>query len=295
MFCSKGTWKFFAAGHGKGAPDGVGAAVKRLTDTQVHHGKDCKNASDMKMLLQVNESKVKLYLISSEEIDMNQKEYDTLDLQTVKGTTKLHQIRRHTDDLTIVFRDVSCLCNNRFCSCDSPKTHSFPPGKKSVKLRTNRTLRSKSRSKEPPEPICENPAVQSSQNTDLADLPPILQPETLIPPTSDVQCDTSETPPTLEAEFQTEPAAKYISNDSVGKYVAVKCVKKIFPGIVIDIDHDELQVKSMHCIGKNAFFWPRRDDISWYNNDDVMGFISPPEKLSGRHFKVCQNDWDRVF
>ena len=33
-----GTWNVFEAGHGKGAPDGVGATVKRLADSQVSTG-----------------------------------------------------------------------------------------------------------------------------------------------------------------------------------------------------------------------------------------------------------------
>lgn len=36
----KGTWSFFEAGHGKGAPDGVGGDLKRTADRLVSKGKD---------------------------------------------------------------------------------------------------------------------------------------------------------------------------------------------------------------------------------------------------------------
>lgn len=43
-----GTWNFLEAGHGKGAPDGVGAVVKRQADTMVNtRGKDVTCAAEL--------------------------------------------------------------------------------------------------------------------------------------------------------------------------------------------------------------------------------------------------------
>lgn len=39
-------WNFFEAGHGKGAPDGVGGTLKRVADAYVATGKNILNASD---------------------------------------------------------------------------------------------------------------------------------------------------------------------------------------------------------------------------------------------------------
>jgi hypothetical protein len=40
------TWNFAESGHGKGAPDGVGAAVKRAADQKVALGFNIRDASD---------------------------------------------------------------------------------------------------------------------------------------------------------------------------------------------------------------------------------------------------------
>lgn len=41
------SWNFFEASHGKGAPYGVGATLKRLDNTIVHHEGDIPNAEAM--------------------------------------------------------------------------------------------------------------------------------------------------------------------------------------------------------------------------------------------------------
>ena len=53
LFCTKlyelgfsyGTWNYFESGHGKGAPDGVGGALKRCADNLVANGTDVPDAS----------------------------------------------------------------------------------------------------------------------------------------------------------------------------------------------------------------------------------------------------------
>ena len=43
----RGTWNFFESSHGKGAPDGVGAALKRSADNLISHGRDINNAYEL--------------------------------------------------------------------------------------------------------------------------------------------------------------------------------------------------------------------------------------------------------
>jgi hypothetical protein len=45
-------WLFSEAGHGKGAPDGVGAAAKRMADTYVAQGGTITRSSDLVKLIQ---------------------------------------------------------------------------------------------------------------------------------------------------------------------------------------------------------------------------------------------------
>ena len=65
----KATWNFTGASHGKGASDGVGAAVKRRADSLVASGRDIPNAVDMFKALSEQESKVKLFYIPAREIE----------------------------------------------------------------------------------------------------------------------------------------------------------------------------------------------------------------------------------
>lgn len=45
------TWNFSEAGHGKGAPDGVGGLIKRTADKLVSHGNDIADANEFYLAL----------------------------------------------------------------------------------------------------------------------------------------------------------------------------------------------------------------------------------------------------
>lgn len=49
-----GTWNFLEAGHGKGAPDGIGAVVKRTGNRHVLAGHDIKCVADLKNALAIS-------------------------------------------------------------------------------------------------------------------------------------------------------------------------------------------------------------------------------------------------
>ena len=58
-------WNFSEKAHGKGAPDGVGGAVKRLADAAVLRGKDLQTAEHVFNFLK-DESSVRCYWISED-------------------------------------------------------------------------------------------------------------------------------------------------------------------------------------------------------------------------------------
>jgi hypothetical protein len=62
-----GTWNFFEAGHGKGAPDGIGAALKRTADAIVSKGIDIPNATSFYHCMNGNVA-IKLHFIPSEQV-----------------------------------------------------------------------------------------------------------------------------------------------------------------------------------------------------------------------------------
>lgn len=67
-------WNYFEAGHGKGAPDGVGGALKRSADRAIKHGEDIPNALILYEKLKFTNSSVELLLLElSSEDDVESK------------------------------------------------------------------------------------------------------------------------------------------------------------------------------------------------------------------------------
>lgn len=85
------TWNFLEAGHGKGPADGVGAAVKRMADALVAKGVDIPNGAKLYEKLSEAKSSVTLFNVTDEEISEVERSLID-DLQTVKGTMKIHQV-----------------------------------------------------------------------------------------------------------------------------------------------------------------------------------------------------------
>ena len=54
-----------------------------------------------------------------------------------------------------------------------------------------------------------------------------------------------------------------IDSTHAGQYCVVMYDDKPYPGVIMSVDEDDVEVKCMHTLGKNMFFWPSiRDDIS---------------------------------
>ncbi|KAG7297103.1 hypothetical protein JYU34_020051, partial [Plutella xylostella] len=101
------TWNYSEAGHGKGAPDGVGAVLKRTADRAVSQGKDIKTITDFMVVLEQNIKNIILKRVS--EYDVNEK--DLLFPQEVKcfpGCMKMHQIIWNKNSDVLAVRKQSC-------------------------------------------------------------------------------------------------------------------------------------------------------------------------------------------
>ncbi|KAI4788082.1 hypothetical protein KUCAC02_036078 [Chaenocephalus aceratus] len=121
-----GTWNFFEASHGKGAPDGVGAALKRTADMLISHGQDIKNARELfDALLETNTS-IKLFFVNSETVEQALERMPS-NLTAVPGTMRIHQLVTLAPG-EIVSRDVSCMCSTQKqlrCECWNTQHFSF--------------------------------------------------------------------------------------------------------------------------------------------------------------------------
>ncbi|KAJ4947672.1 hypothetical protein JOQ06_009705, partial [Pogonophryne albipinna] len=110
-------WNFTEASHGKGAPDGVGRALKNLADRLVAYGTDIPD--DEALLHNLSkQSSVKLFKVTEEKVE-TYRELVPPSLKTVQGTLKVHQLVS-TDPGKIKVREVSCFCMPA-CDCYSPK------------------------------------------------------------------------------------------------------------------------------------------------------------------------------
>lgn len=115
------TWNFSEPSHGKGAPDGVGAAVKRVADGLVSKGTDIPDAERLYRELQ-GKTNVKLFYIPESEIlEMDTRKATSGNSDPIKGIMKISQIILQVDKLpTLLFgRELSCFCKKfpAFCRC----------------------------------------------------------------------------------------------------------------------------------------------------------------------------------
>lgn len=87
----KVTWNYLEAGHGKGAPDGVGAVMKRTADRIVNFGQD---AGTFEQFLDILSTKVENIVIKCvEEVDITKREkMFPKQIKTFRGTFSTYQV-----------------------------------------------------------------------------------------------------------------------------------------------------------------------------------------------------------
>lgn len=105
------TWNFSEAGHGKGAPDGIGGTVKRTADRLVAMGDSIPNFAKFVELMKKSFDNITLHTISKEAISKKEQilDEDTTVVQPFKGTMKVHQLSWHKGTQAISFRTLSCF------------------------------------------------------------------------------------------------------------------------------------------------------------------------------------------
>ncbi len=86
-----GSWNFFEASHGKGAPDGVGGALKRTADMMVAKGRNIPDAHELFKALTETNTTVKLFFVKSEDIESAMKKMPK-QIPAVPGTMRIHQV-----------------------------------------------------------------------------------------------------------------------------------------------------------------------------------------------------------
>ena len=120
------TWDYTEAGHGKGAPDGVGGVLKRTADRLVSNGHDLSCAKQVFESLLSEQSGVKLFYVEEDEMEAVDN-FLPGEIPKVSGTMAIRQL--HTSEYgKISHRMLSCYCSSSkytLCSCYSPVTTDF--------------------------------------------------------------------------------------------------------------------------------------------------------------------------
>ncbi len=113
-----GTWNFFEASHGKGAPDGVGGLLKRTADRLVSQGEDISTAKHLFNALVNTNTAVKIFYIEEATVEKAIQQMPQR-LPAVPCTMRIHQVITQAPG-KLTYRDVSCLCSTRQilqCQC----------------------------------------------------------------------------------------------------------------------------------------------------------------------------------
>lgn len=111
-----------------------------------------------------------------------------------------------------------------------------------------------------------------------------------------------ETPPEAPPEAPTEAPRKpkrwrpdVITNEHVGRWCVVLYDDNPYPGIIMAVEENNVQVNCMHRNGINKFFWPcPRRDLSWYVESQVLCLIDEPRALNKRSVQLDAETWRYV-
>lgn len=113
----KYTWNYHEAGHGKGAPDGVGATCKRTADQLIAKG-DITNLKKFVSVIRQRCPGIRAAVVESSEIEeMNNFINEKIsEMVTFKGTLLVHQVTgsAYTPN-TVTMKSLSCFCTPDGC------------------------------------------------------------------------------------------------------------------------------------------------------------------------------------
>jgi hypothetical protein len=99
-------WHYSEAGHGKGAPDGIGGCIKRSADSLVAQGKDISNFDSFVLEVKKVCPGIEIIPIDEDSITLYEK-IPTLD--AFKGTLKVHHIIWSEPHEYLQARSLTCL------------------------------------------------------------------------------------------------------------------------------------------------------------------------------------------
>ncbi|XP_049871225.1 uncharacterized protein LOC126373477 [Pectinophora gossypiella] len=258
----KFTWNYTESGHGKGAPDGIGATCKRTADFVVNSGGDINNIDQFVKVIQERCPSITCIAIDGKDIQamIDKVEEEASDQKSFKGTLDVHQVAGvysssnlglPTKCKMLTMKSLSCFCNN--ASCDH-----YQIGSINFALNPRWTVEEVFTESEPED-------LESAEG-ELASLP-------------------NKSPKRLDEDIA-GPSGYQNSCYNTGEYVLVKFpaknVEYRYAAVINDIDGDEndLRVTFLKVCNKKVQTFRIDDkDISDVSFDQVIQKLDSPDLI----------------
>lgn len=125
------SWNYSEAGHGKFAPDGVGAVMKRTADQMVRFGEDVGSFSQFCNAMNDHIENIVIKVVEEADVTEREKKIPK-DLKSFKGTLTVHQVIWDIYEKYTTMRSISCFLCNAGEVCHHNKHLGFIENKKTV-------------------------------------------------------------------------------------------------------------------------------------------------------------------
>lgn len=112
------SWNYHEAGHGKGAPDGIGATCKRTADQMIAQNRDITNLDEFVHALREKCPRINIYVIEQAAIEKvsNMIRESERKLVSFKGTLLVHQVSGSIyRPNRLLMKELSCFCDPDAC------------------------------------------------------------------------------------------------------------------------------------------------------------------------------------
>lgn len=114
--CQSVHWHFSESGHGKGAPDGIGATLKRTPDRLVALGNDMSDFKSLCQVLQKEVTNIEFLVVEANKILETDKVIpDKATIPPFKGTLMVHEVVWNKGCQELYLRRLTCLECKELC------------------------------------------------------------------------------------------------------------------------------------------------------------------------------------
>lgn len=220
---------------------------------------DIMSTHDLIEAMRARESSITYYEILPDQIKSQAEFVANLKIPSVPGTMSLHEVRwSASKPATILYREFSCSCLTLdTCACPALRQFDFP-----VDL-----IKS-----------------DENNNNDENGCQSESEPQNGVEPQKEADDRENE---------QTQSQGDI--RNYIGKYVAVMYNGQPYPGQVVDVDGNEIEVKCLQKVGQNRFVWPAREDKIWYSSEHLLCDIPEPTPVTKRHLEIEPKVWSNIL